>query len=132
MTTETALSKSATEAALQAYAPYSGFRVGAAILAVDGRVFVGANVENVSFPEGVCAETSAFSAMVGNGARKIASVAIFAASERPCTPCGGCRQRLAEFGSAQTVVEIHNTHGLALRTTLGDLLPHAFGVELNR
>jgi len=128
--TGTTLATAAIEAARQAYAPYSRFQVGAALLAADGRVFVGANVENVSFPEGVCAETSAISAMVGAGARKITRVAIFAASERPCTPCGGCRQRLAEFGAAHTVVEIHNTLGLALQTTLGELLPHAFGVEL--
>ena len=94
------------EAALVAYgnahAPYSGFRVGAAVRTEGGRIFAGANVENASYPEGNCAEASALAAMVAAGERRIVEVLVVAAGERLCTPCGGCRQRLCEFGSPDT------------------------------
>src|SRR5918992_5384318 len=77
-----------------AHAPYSGFRVGAAVRGESGRIFAGANVENASYPEGTCAETGAIAAMVAAGERRIVEALVLAAGERLCTPCGGCRQRL--------------------------------------
>ena len=79
-----------------AHAPYSAFRVGAAVRTASGRIFAGANVENASYPEGNCAETSALAAMVAAGERKLAEALVVAAGERLCAPCGGCRQRLAD------------------------------------
>lgn len=129
------LGAAAARAALNAHAPYSRFRVGAAVLAEDGSVFIGCNVENVSFPEGVCAETAAIAAMVVAGRREIVRLALWAAGPDVCTPCGGCRQRIAELGSASTVIEVFRDDERALETTLGDLLPSSFGtasVEANR
>ena len=87
-----------------AHAPYSGFKVGAAIRCPDGRVFAGCNVENVAYPEGTCAEAGAIAAMVAAGAREIAEVLVVADSDPPVTPCGGCRQKLAEFAAPQVPV----------------------------
>jgi cytidine deaminase len=121
------LGAAAARAALNAHAPYSRFRVGAAVLAQDGSVFLGCNVENVAFPEGTCAETAAISAMVVAGRRDIVHLAIWSKGPDICVPCGGCRQRIAELGSASTVIEVFRDDDLALRTTLGDLLPSCFG-----
>lgn len=112
------------------HTPYSRFPVGAAILTPDGRVFAGANIENVSFPEGWCAETSAIAHMVMAGAREIREVAVVAEKLVACTPCGGCRQRLAEFGTAQTLVHLCDAaSGVVETVKLGDLLPKAFPKE---
>ncbi len=81
----------------RAYAPYSKFAVGAAIRTPSGAIYTGCNVENVSYPEGCCAETSAIAAMVAAGGRRIAEVVVMGGGERLCTPCGGCRQKLREF-----------------------------------
>ncbi len=110
----------------RAHAPYSGFAVGAALRTDSGRIFTGCNVENVSYPEGSCAETGAIAAMVAAGERAIAAVAVVADSPVPITPCGGCRQRLAEFGRADTVVILADLEGERGRMTLGELLPAAF------
>jgi cytidine deaminase len=129
------LGAAAARAALNAHAPYSRFRVGAAILAEDDSIFVGCNVENVSFPEGICAETAAIAAMVVAGRREIVRLAIWSAGPDICAPCGGCRQRIAELGSSSTVIEVFRDDELALRTTLGNLLPTCFGsasIEANR
>lgn len=129
------LGAAAARAALNAHAPYSHFRVGAAILAEDDSVFIGCNVENVAFPEGICAETAAIAAMVVAGRREIVRLSLWAAGPDICTPCGGCRQRIAELGSSSTIIEVFRDNELALRTTLGDLLPSCFGiasVEANR
>ena len=86
----------------RAYAPYSRFQVGAALRTEDGAVFAGCNVENAAFPEGTCAEAGAIAAMVmGDGSRRIAEVVVAAEAKEPCTPCGGCRQKLREFGTAR-------------------------------
>ncbi len=112
------------------HAPYSNFPVGVAIRTKDGRVFTGANIEVVSFPEGWCAETSAIAHMVMAGAREIAEVAVVASRMRACTPCGGCRQRLAEFGTSETLVHLCDAQeGVVETVTLGDLLPKAFPRE---
>jgi cytidine deaminase len=109
-----------------AYVPYSGFKVGAAIRAASGAVYRGVNVENVAYPEGTCAEAGAIAAMVAAGETAIAEVAVIADSPVPVTPCGGCRQKLAEFGAADVPVTLATTDGGAVRTTIGDMLPGKF------
>ena len=113
----------------RAYAPYSNFAVGAAIRTPSGAVHAGCNVENASYPEGCCAETSAIAVMVAAGERAIAEVVVCAISDAPITPCGGCRQRLAEFGRADTVVRAAGPQGERARWTLGELLPAAFALK---
>jgi cytidine deaminase len=110
-----------------AHAPYSGFRVGAALLDESGRVHAGCNVENAAYPQSQCAEASAIGVMVAAGGRRIVAVAVVAQGVSPVTPCGGCRQRLREFAADATPVLVADPSGLRLRTTLGELLPHAFG-----
>lgn len=112
-----------------AHAPYSNFKVGAALRTKDGAVFVGCNVENVSYPEGTCAEAGAIAAMCAAGEREIAEVAVIADSPQPVTPCGGCRQKLAEFAAMETPVVLATTAGDRVQTTVGDLLPGAFGLN---
>jgi cytidine deaminase len=108
------------------YAPYSGFAVGAAIL-VGGATFVGVNIENASYPLSVCAERNAVGAMIIGGQRQIEAVAIVAGGDGPASPCGGCRQVLAEFATDDVpVVSEHADTGERVRWTLGELLPAAF------
>jgi len=109
-----------------AYAPYSKFKVGAAIRAQSGAIYTGCNVENVAYPEGTCAEAGAIAAMVAAGETQIAAVAVIADSPQPVSPCGGCRQKLAEFGSADVPVTLATQDGAKLETTIGTLLPGAF------
>ena len=110
----------------RAYAPYSNFKVGAAIRAASGKVYQGVNVENVAYPEGTCAEAGAIAAMVAGGDTAIAEVAVIADSPLPVSPCGGCRQKLAEFGAGDVPVTLATLDGGRLATTLGELLPGAF------
>jgi cytidine deaminase len=119
----------ATRARDNAHAPYSGFRVGAALRCPDGRIFSGCNVENVAYPEGTCAEAGAIAAMVAEGARAIAEVLVVADSAVPVTPCGGCRQKLAEFAPPDTPVILAGLDGELTRTTVGELLPGAFAAD---
>lgn len=123
------LIRAAAEAAKRAYAPYSRFSVGAAVRSDSGAIYAGCNIENASYPQGWCAEPSALSAMVMAGETRIAEVCVWADSARPCTPCGGCRQKLAEFGTAATVVISAGPGGERGRWTLGELLPEAFSLE---
>lgn len=124
---ERALYFKARSAMARAHAPYSGFPVGAAVLTASGDVFVGANVENASYPEGWCAETSALANMVSaSDDRRLVMVAVAAENLDEITPCGGCRQRLAEFGSADAAVILGDARGPTKRVTLGALLPLAF------
>ncbi|MEM9967409.1 MAG: cytidine deaminase [Pseudomonadota bacterium] len=109
-----------------AYAPYSNFKVGAALRTVSGALFVGCNVENVAFPEGTCAEAGAISAMIAAGETRIAEVAVIADSPTPVTPCGGCRQKLAEFGAGDVPITMATLSGVVENTTLAALLPGAF------
>lgn len=120
------LFEAARAAMAKAHAPYSQFPVGAAILTADGAVFAGCNIENASYPEGWCAETSAISQMVMGGGKRIAAVAVVAEKMPGITPCGGCRQRLKEFGSAATLVHLCDASGVVETVTLADLLPMAF------
>lgn len=110
----------------RAYAPYSRFRVGAAIRGASGAVYLGCNVENVAYPEGTCAEAGAIAAMVAAGETAIAEVYVVADSPVPVSPCGGCRQKLAEFGAGAVPVTLGNLDGAETVTTLADLLPGAF------
>jgi len=109
-----------------AHAPYSGFQVGAALRTTSGQVFTGCNVENVAYPEGTCAEAGAIAAMVAAGDKRIAEILVIADSPEPVTPCGGCRQKLAEFGDGDMVVRLAGLSGEVAQMTLGDLLPGAF------
>lgn len=120
------LRNAALEVRLNAYAPYSNFKVGAAIRAGSGKLYTGCNVENVAYPEGTCAEAGAIAAMVAAGETTLSAVYVVADSPSPVPPCGGCRQKLAEFGASGTVVTLGNLAGGDLRTTIGDLLPGSF------
>ena len=119
----------AAEAMENAYAPYSNFKVGAALRGAGGGIFTGANVENASYPQGQCAETSAIGALITSGETRIAAVAVTAERMDICPPCGGCRQRLSEFGSPETPVYLGRPGGPLETTTLGALLPLAFDLE---
>lgn len=112
-----------------AHAPYSRFRVGAALRDEEGRIFVGANVENASYPEGWCAETSAIAAMIAAGGRRIVEAMIVADAPEPITPCGGCRQRLSEFSTGGTVIHSATPAGARARWTMAELLPAGFTLE---
>jgi cytidine deaminase len=112
----------------RAHAPYSKFRVGAAVRDERGRIHVGCNVENASYGLTVCAERNAVAAAVAAGARRIRAVAVVSGARPPVTPCGACRQVLAELGGADTEVLIAGATGAARRTTLGALLPRAFAL----
>ncbi len=109
-----------------AYAPYSNFKVGAAIRSASGAVYTGCNVENVAYPEGTCAEAGAIAAMVAAGETRLTEVAVIADSPSPVPPCGGCRQKLAEFAEGHTPVLLATTDGGRMETTVGDLLPGRF------
>ena len=111
----------------RAHAPYSGFKVGAAIRGASGAVHVGCNVENVAYPEGTCAEAGAIAAMVAAGETRLAEVYVVAGSPEPVPPCGGCRQKLAEFGAGDAGVTLATVGGAERATTVGALLPGAFG-----
>ena len=109
-----------------AYAPYSGFKVGAALRARSGAVYTGVNVENAAYPEGTCAEAGAIAAMVAAGDTAIAEVCVIADCPDPVPPCGGCRQKLAEFSDGDVVVTLATTAGAQQVTSVADLLPGAF------
>jgi cytidine deaminase len=127
--TQDAMLSAARAAREKAYAPYSKFLVGAAVLDEHGRIHVGCNVENAAYPQGICAEAGALSAMVAAGGRKAVAVLIVGMAESPVTPCGGCRQKLREFAAQDTPVWIANTQGVLLELTMAQLLPHSFGPE---
>jgi cytidine deaminase len=117
----------ARRALANAHAPYSGFRVGACVRAASGRLYAGCNVENVSYGLTQCAETTAIGSMVAAGDRQIAEVVVLTERAEPCPPCGRCRQQLAEFARPQARVHLCGPDGVRLTTTLGELLPLAFG-----
>ena len=112
-----------------AYAPYSKFTVGAALVTDNGNIYVGCNVENAAYPVGNCAEASAISAMVAAGETTISMIAVAGLGESLCTPCGGCRQRIREFAGAQTTVLICDGDSIRHETTLNELLPMSFGPD---
>lgn len=122
----TSLKDAAVAVRANAYARYSGFKVGAALRAADNNIYVGCNVENASYPEGACAEAGAIAAMVAAGNQEIVEVYIIAESPEPVPPCGGCRQKLAEFAGGEVKVTLATTSGAEFQTTVGELLPGAF------
>ncbi len=122
------LVKAALEARAQAYAPYSKYAVGAAVLAEDGRVYGGANIENAAYPSGICAERVAVFKAVSTGVRKIQAIAV--ATENGASPCGSCRQVIREFSKPGMPVLILDASGtIMLETSLEALLPYSFGPE---
>lgn len=127
------MSQPLREAALKvrenAYVPYSRFKVGAAIRTPGGAVYTGCNVENVSYPQGTCAEAGAIAAMVAGGDTVIAEVVVVADAPAPVPPCGGCRQKLREFAGPDVPVTMMTTDGQALTMTVAELLPGAFSPE---
>jgi cytidine deaminase len=116
----------ARRAAQTAYAPYSKFRVGAAVLAGNGKIFTGANVENASYGLSNCAERTAVFAAVAAGERKIVAVAVYTPTRKPTLPCGACRQVIHEFGPKAVILCACRSRE-RLETTLDQLLPGAFG-----
>ncbi|MEO0677079.1 MAG: cytidine deaminase [Pseudomonadota bacterium] len=113
----------------RAYAPYSNFKVGAAVRTASGAIYTGCNVENVAYPEGTCAEAGALAAMAAAGEYEIVEVAVIADSPEPVPCCGGCRQKLAEFGARDVPVTLATTAGARLATSVGELLPGAFTLD---
>jgi cytidine deaminase len=126
---QAALIDAARQARAQAYAPYSKFLVGAAVLDDQGRIHAGCNVENAAYPQGWCAEASALAAMVMAGGRRVVAVAVCAEAPEPVTPCGGCRQKLREFAGGDCPVWVADLQGLRGSYTMAELLPHGFGPE---
>lgn len=126
-----ALLQAARLARLKAYAPYSNYQVGAAVLDDQGRIHAGCNVENAAYPEGVCAEASALAAMVLAGSTQARAVLVVGSGgeggSQWITPCGGCRQKLREFGKPDLLILSANETTLGPRHTLAQLLPESFG-----
>ena len=123
----------AIEAREQAYVPYSNFKVGSAVLAKDGRVFTGCNIENAAYGPTNCAERTAIFKAVSEGVRDFVALAVVADTTAPVTPCGVCRQVMAEFFTSETPIYLGNLQGDFIPTTLGELLPGAFtSKELER
>lgn len=126
-----ALVDAAVDAMTRAYAPYSHFHVGAALLAADGRIFCGCNIENAAYPVTICAERAALSAAVSAGVREFAALAVVGGHagviDKICTPCGLCRQAVAEFCSPEMPVFLGHAEGITT-LTLKELLPYSFSL----
>lgn len=121
-----ALTKHAFAAQQHAHAPYSRFNVGAALITEDGEIFTGCNVENAAYPLGQCAEATAIGSMVAGGQRTIKAIVIASPNDEPCYPCGGCRQKIAEFAGDDVPVYMATQLGEPEHASVGDLLPRAF------
>jgi cytidine deaminase len=124
-----ALFEAAQAIQAKAYAPYSRFKVGAAIATPDGRVFTGCNVENAAYPVGSCAEAGAIAAMVAAGGSRIAEIVVMGEGDNLVTPCGGCRQRIREFAGPGTPIHVAGPEGIRKSFTLDELLPFSFGPD---
>ena len=124
------LFEAARAAMALAHVPYSKFPVGAAIRAEDGKIYAGANIENVSFPQGWCAEPTAISQMIMGGAKRIVEMAVIAEKLPLCPPCGGCRQKIAEFATAATPIYLCDETGVKKTVTMAEMLPHAFETDI--
>lgn len=121
------LLQAARAAQANAYAPYSRYRVGAALATPDGRVFAGCNVENAAYPSGTCAEAGAIAAMVAAGGVQIADIVVVGQGSELITPCGNCRQRIREFATARTRVHCADADAVRRSFTVQELLPCSFG-----
>lgn len=128
MTEWSALMDRALAVREHAHAPYSGYRVGAAVMDETGRVHAGCNMENAAYPEGLCAEAGAIAAMVAAGGRRIRAIAVAGGHDTPgaCTPCGGCRQKIREFADADTRIVLLDGAGATVSYGIDDLLPYSF------
>ena len=124
-----ALKQAALKIRENAYAPYSGFQVGVALRSSSGAVYTGVNVENAAYPEGTCAEAGAIARMIAAGDRKITAVYVVADGAEPVPPCGGCRQKLAEFSAPDVPVTMATISGIEKTLTVAQLLPGAFTPE---
>jgi cytidine deaminase len=124
-----ALFEAARAIQAKAYAPYSRFKVGAAIATSDGWVFTGCNVENAAYPVGSCAEAGAIAAMVAAGGSRIAEIVVMGEGDNLVTPCGGCRQRIREFAGPDTPIHVAGPEGIRRSFTLDELLPFSFGPD---
>jgi cytidine deaminase len=124
-----ALFRAALACRERAYAPYSGYPVGAALRDEAGRISTGCNVENAAFPVGTCAEAGAIAAMVAAGGRRVTAILVVADGPALVAPCGACRQRIREFGSDETPVHLADAGGVKRTVSLAELLPLAFGPE---
>ncbi|MEP9386509.1 cytidine deaminase [Mesorhizobium sp. KR9-304] len=120
----------AKTAMAKAYAPYSKFPVGAALRTADGKIYSGANIEVASYPEGWCAETTALGHYIMGGGGKITEIAVVAERMPRVTPCGGCRQRLAEFAQADTRLHLCDETGVVQTVTMGEMLPYGFAGDM--
>src|SRR5580692_3286154 len=125
------LFEAALAARRSAYVPYSRFAVGAAIRSESGAIYRGANVENASYPVGICAEAGAISAMVVAGDRRIAEVLIVGDGDALVTPCGACRQRIIEFAGTDVRILVAGPDGVRASFSIGTLLPEAFGPSIS-
>ena len=123
----TQLIDAARAARERAYAPYSKFAVGAALLDDQGRIHAGCNIENAAYPQGQCAEASALAHLVLAGGTRVLAAVVVGVADAPVTPCGGCRQKLREFAADDTPVWCADLHEVRGRYTLGELLPASFG-----
>lgn len=123
------LKTAATNVRQNAYAPYSKFKVGAAIRAASGKIYAGCNVENAAYPEGTCAEAGAIAAMIAAGETELTEAYVIADSPEPVAPCGGCRQKLSEFGLGSVTVTLATTSGEEKATTIAELLPGSFSAK---
>ena len=112
-----------------AYAPYSNYKVGALIISENGAKHVGCNVENASYPQGQCAESSAISAMIVSGDKYIKQIYIMSEDKAGATPCGGCRQRIREFSDSDTLINLCSSDKTVKTLSISGLLPHSFGPE---
>jgi cytidine deaminase len=120
------LSALAFNAQKNSHSPYSNFKVGAAVITPTGEAFAGCNVESAAFPLGQCAEATAIGNMVSQGHKRISHIVIASPNEEFCFPCGGCRQKIAEFATDDTPVTMVSKKGETYNTTIGELLPNAF------
>lgn len=123
------LFKAAKAAMANSHSPYSKFPVGAAIRATSGAIYAGCNIENASYPEGWCAETSAISHMIVAGDTQISEVLVLSEKMDKITPCGGCRQRISEFSKSDTPIHLCDANGVVETVTIADLLPASFDLD---
>lgn len=126
------LFEKALKVRLNAYAPYSGFKVGAALLSSKGQIYVGANTENVSYPCGTCAEQAAIAAMIAGGEYEISDIVVVANSKNLIAPCGACLQRIKEFSGKKTMVHLADLKGIQKSYSIAELMPFAFHEDLKK
>ncbi|MGD2087359.1 MAG: cytidine deaminase [Candidatus Aminicenantes bacterium] len=126
MKTVEKLLEAAQQVKENAYAPYSHFHVGAALITDTGKIYSGCNVENTSYGLTICAERNAIFRMIADGERRIAEILVIGDTEKFLPPCGACRQVMTEFSTNDTVVYLCNKHGQWEKTTMGELMPYTF------